>query len=110
MEILLTCTKCKIEKPESEFRNQTSTKTKKKAYCIPCDNLYNKNRYLAKKDKCIEKVLLWQSKNKRKIKGYKSKFLLNKKLKNQPKENINTTILESAEPTVIPINDNIQIC
>ena len=56
MEIIMKiCSKCKVEKIESDFYNSKQYKDGLRCQCKTCDNLNNKASYLKNRDKYIEK-------------------------------------------------------
>lgn len=48
---MISCTKCEIEKEESEFRSRTTSKTGYQYWCKQCENEANKARYIPKPKK-----------------------------------------------------------
>lgn len=48
---MLECKKCKIEKIESEFRNRKGVKSGKFSWCLECERIYNRSRYIKKEKK-----------------------------------------------------------
>ena len=48
---MINCTKCEIEKEESEFRSRTSSKRGYQYWCKQCENEANKARYTPKPKK-----------------------------------------------------------
>jgi hypothetical protein len=57
------CTTCLQVKPLQEFRNQSSTKDKKKYSCVQCDSEVQAKRYQLKKEQIKKQTAEWQSKN-----------------------------------------------
>lgn len=66
------CRKCGNEKNLSEFRNQKASKDSKKAYCKPCDDIYQKKWYMENRQKRLRQVKDWQQKRKERNKGFGS--------------------------------------
>lgn len=67
------CKKCGLDKNLTEFRNQSSTKDKKKSYCIECDDKYNKEHYEKNKEWRKLKAALWNENNPEKVKEYQER-------------------------------------
>lgn len=82
-----TCTQCLQRLPFENFRRQASTKDGHKYRCKECDDLNAKEYYESKKNKIIEGVKEWQSKNKEKVKDYKSKYYFKGKKNELRKDN-----------------------
>ncbi len=57
-ESLKTCSRCKAEKPLSEF-----WKDGRANYCKPCEKEYKRAYYLANRDKVIERTKQWRADN-----------------------------------------------
>lgn len=69
------CSKCKNEKDLEMFRNSKTGKKGKKAYCIECDDTYNKKRYNTMKEIRINQIKNWNSKHPDKLKQYKKTWI-----------------------------------
>lgn len=64
------CTKCKVEKPKSEFQKHPSCKDGIKSRCKGCCREINAIRYLEKKDSIIKVNNAWRNTNKEKVRAY----------------------------------------
>ena len=71
---LKRCSKCRKPKEFKEFRKCSKAKARLKAYCILCDNQYQKDNYRANKSRRLEQIKKWQRENKERIKGYRNKI------------------------------------
>jgi hypothetical protein len=68
------CSKCKKEKFLDEFRNNLKGKFQKKAYCIICDDIYQKELYLRHRELRIIKSKEWNDQHPNEIKQYQQNF------------------------------------
>lgn len=67
------CSKCNQEFSIINFRKGNG-KYRKKNYCIPCDDAYNKSHYNSNKDLRILQIEEWNEENPDKVKSYKKKW------------------------------------
>lgn len=77
MEIIYqtkTCSKCNLDKPLGEFRNQRLGKYGKKNYCIICDDLNAKEVYQRNKEKRKGQIAAWNKEHPDKTAGYQKNW------------------------------------
>lgn len=77
------CNQCHIEKPIEKFRKQAKARDGHKNNCADCDDIYQKTRYINKKDKILNDVKIWQLNNKEKVSNYKKKYRTSHKIINK---------------------------
>lgn len=75
---LKTCTKCKIEKPKTEFTKRSKSKDGLVYKCRSCTAEYSKMFYAENKEKRNLASMRWQKNNPEKVKQYKMKHLTEK--------------------------------
>lgn len=69
-----TCSKCKEEKPYSEFYKDKTRKDGLEYKCNSCQKSYNKDYYEANKEKCNAQSKAWREANKEKLKAYRKAY------------------------------------
>lgn len=93
------CSKCKLEKENTEFRKCAKAKDSLKYYCKSCDDEYGKTRYRNDPEKQKKKVKKWQRKNPELVQGYIDKYWQKKKA--QKTEQLYISPNEPDAPVVI---------
>lgn len=73
------CTKCKVEKPKSEFSVQSSSSTGVRSACKECIKISSKKYYLDNKEKILYKYKIYKEENKDKFKEVSRKRYLKNK-------------------------------
>jgi hypothetical protein len=63
MTIMKACSKCKEEKPVSEFHRQARSVDGRHPYCKPCKAGYASERHWRKRDEELARMRAWRSQN-----------------------------------------------
>ena len=61
------CSKCKIEKPISEFRKQTAAKSGLHPFCSVCHSISSKKSFEKNREKLREQAKIWYAENREKL-------------------------------------------
>jgi hypothetical protein len=81
MDILKTCSKCKVEKPISEFRKQSATKDGLRYDCKSCQDARQKSHYQQNKERYVSNAKKWQAAHPDLLKQIKEKYIVKARLK-----------------------------
>lgn len=72
-----TCGVCKIQKPYDDFNKRKTSKDGLKSYCRACAAESNKKRYAKSKEKIMEKIFAYYSRNRDSLLTYKKQHYRN---------------------------------
>jgi len=106
------CSQCGKEKDLNEFRAQSASPDLHKNTCKSCDDIYQKQRYLRKKEQMKENAAKWRREHPEEFRAIQEKYRLRKKLKkdlarteekhknlkNEQKESLNAGLVSQVGP------------
>jgi hypothetical protein len=76
-----TCSKCGKEKDLSEFRTQSASTDLARNWCKLCDDQYNHDRYLRKKEKMRADAIKWRQEHPEEYRAIQAKYRLRRKMR-----------------------------